>query len=745
MALTPDELRALQVLAEQFQEQLQLNNETYEKYLQDLIKSVDKTKEQIEELEAQKKIQDSIVGAQEVELALQARKLELQKQLGELTEEEYQLRIKSLQTTKDTAREFDGILANLTGVSAQWQNTALGRLMQPGGMQGFVLSLQRTFTASNILGSSLLKVREATIALAIATDQTLVEFNKATGATGLYGDEIVALEQDLFRYGVGLDDVGSSLTALTRNVHDLNNMTVGQRMRLAETTAVLNQMGVDAAITAQNFNVMTRQLGLTNEAARQATIDMFALAQSVGMPPGELASQFQSARPHLAKFGSQAVEVFKETALAAREAGMSVDEFLSITERFDTFDDAAQTVGKLNAALGGPFLNTMELVAAETPVERMQMLSSALEQGAVDFDQLTRHQRIYLTDALGLQDIGELALIMNGDFQSFGQTMETMSQKQLVDLKAQTADFNTLQEKSIQLGREFALQFGFVVDILKNLLVGIQTLQEYTNGYFIPTMTILAAAFSLFNGRLITTMVTQGLMAKILPVTTALMYAQGPAAAAAGSGGVAGAPGILIFSAAVLALGAALLLAGAGFALFATSLANLFEIATPEDMLSFGVTMLMVSAALNLFAAAAVFIGPVVILLAALSTALIGVAYALSLINFDNLRPIADLFMGLATIVNGEVENLTKTVGAVIELANAINAIDNEEKIVAVRQIIEAVSGRTTAPATPVGTAGTSASGGAVQNIYVQIDLDGRPMEKFIGKIINGMFVPFAG
>ena len=39
-----------------------------------------------------------------------------------------------------------------------------------------------------------------------------------------------------------------------------------------------------------------------------------------------------------------------------------------IVEKFDKFDSAAESVGKLNALLGGPYLNTLELVAETDPL-----------------------------------------------------------------------------------------------------------------------------------------------------------------------------------------------------------------------------------------------------------------------------------------------------------------------------------------------------------------------------------------
>jgi len=72
--------------------------------------------------------------------------------------------------------------------------------------------------------------------------------------------------------------------------------------------------------------------------------EMFVLAQEIGMAPTKMAEGFNSARPHMAKFGAEGTAVYKKLAVNAKHAGMEVETLLSITEKFDTFEGAAQSV-----------------------------------------------------------------------------------------------------------------------------------------------------------------------------------------------------------------------------------------------------------------------------------------------------------------------------------------------------------------------------------------------------------------
>ena len=51
-----------------------------------------------------------------------------------------------------------------------------------------------------------------------------------------------------------------------------------------------------------------------------------------------------------------------------------MEGMLAVTDKFDTFESAATSVGSLNSILGGSYLNSVELVMETDPTERMKML-----------------------------------------------------------------------------------------------------------------------------------------------------------------------------------------------------------------------------------------------------------------------------------------------------------------------------------------------------------------------------------
>jgi hypothetical protein len=152
----------------------------------------------------------------------------------------------------------------------------------------------------------------------------------------------------------------------------------------------------------------------------------------------------------------------------------------------------------------------------------------------------------------------------------------------------------------------------------------------------------------------------------------------------------------------------------------------------------------MIGVGMQGLAAASLFLGPVLVLLAGLSAALLGVSYAVSLMNFENLLPLTNLFQAIATIITGEMDNLTETIEAVTNMADAISNVDDARKIVAVRQVIDSINGRPPPPAaTAPAAAAPVAAGGNRQPIYLRVELGNRYFDQYVGELVNGMINPF--
>jgi hypothetical protein len=109
---------------------------------------------------------------------------------------------------------------------------------------------------------------------------------------------------------------------------------------------------------------------------------------------------------------------------------------MSLFDMTDTFEGSTEAVGNLNAMLGGPYLNAVEMTMAETPVERMEMLQQAFQDAGLSVDDMSRRQIQAFTKMVpGIENAEQLTNLLEGDFDQLGSAIGTAaeSDSELVD------------------------------------------------------------------------------------------------------------------------------------------------------------------------------------------------------------------------------------------------------------------------------------------------------------------------
>jgi hypothetical protein len=331
--------------------------------------------------------------------------------------------------------------------------------------------MKELLTVKNLAAAGITKVVEATVALALEQDAAAVAFNKATGQAGAYNAQIAGLERSMFNAGVTSADAGQAFADLFTTVTDFSNMSESTQMDLAKTTALLNELGVSSSESAQSIQFLTKVMGQSTGQAAAQTREIFAFAQELGVSAAGMSADFIKMQPQIAALGDTGVQAFKDLQAQAKATGMSFDSLLSITAKFDTFAGAAEQVGKLNAIMGGPFLNTLEMVATTDPAERMRKLSEGIGAAGLSFDSMSYYQKKAMTSAAGLNSEMELAMLMSGKLETARGPVKT--QADFEKLADQTAEFTTVLDEMKQMGMSLAVSLAPVVGFIKGIVDGI--------------------------------------------------------------------------------------------------------------------------------------------------------------------------------------------------------------------------------------------------------------------------------
>jgi hypothetical protein len=300
-----------------------------------------------------------------------------------------------------------------------------------GGFSAMASSMAATVAASGPLIVAVGAIAAALVALAVVVGIGVKitklavnvadmrrEFEKTTGSSYEFSLSIAASTEKTRLFGASVKDTLAASQSLSEAFTDFNRLAPEVGQQTAVNATLMTKLGMSAGDVAKSYQNLNKSFNQTAAQSDRTMRELQALSQDIGIAPAKMASDFAGAGPQLAKFGSQGVQAFKDLAVASKVTGFEVSRLLSIVDKFDTFDGAAEQAGKLNAALGGNFVNAMELVTETDPVGRFNMIRDSILDAGKSFDTMSYYERKFFTEAAGLQDVGELALMLKGDMDS---------------------------------------------------------------------------------------------------------------------------------------------------------------------------------------------------------------------------------------------------------------------------------------------------------------------------------------
>jgi len=671
------------------------------------------------------------------ELRAKAKETEAQADIDALkrAQEALQTAKAKLDNEEAGAEAGKSILKNVLGISkehgimeAMWSDPA-------GTIGGMFDAIEEGIDPLSVGTSLLKKGFEATVQLALAQDQAVTNFRKATGASGEFDNNIRVLERSLFTAGVTSEEASAAVQSLYITVTGFSEMSEETQRTVGETVAVLAELGVNAQTTAENIQFATKVMGMSGEQAEELTRDLFTFAQELQVSGDQIASDFQKMGPTIAALGDQGVQAFKDLQVQAKATGLAMDTMLQVTAQFDKFDTAAASVGRLNALLGGPYLNTLQMVTETDPSKRMDLMRDATLEAGLAYEDLDYYQKKAYTSALGLNNEMELAMFLGGNMDDIRPPEK--SAEEMEQLAKQTAQFNTIMEELKQAAMGLGVALGPVVSALKwmmqwitpfiknldVLITGLATYGLVLKGVAIAKA-MLAGSVMLLSKAEKTSIIIGGIF-----ILTSLIGMLGGAFKSL-------ATGIGIATAAVLALGAAekmtvvLGVIGIVVALVGALVHSLVVGNSPSLAMAF----MMVAAAVLYFGLAMLPLLPLLLPLIAaaipLALAFAGVAMALSEMVSD------DLVKNLQ-LIGAEVERIVDKINE-LDSVKAV-ALTATTSVMAASTLDAAAAGAVTrgAPTTAAAPVAAGATSGPAPRIdlHVKLNIDGKELTTSVNRV----------
>ena len=342
--------------------------------------------------------------------------------------------------------QFADSIGSLVGFGPQAQKLGQSIMGMAGGLQRsgtafktFGQQLGQVFGPAGFLGF----IIQNTIAVTLQSAKLQAEFVSLTGTTEDFQQrmsELGAATGEAFTRFSLLEQI-APLRNLMTSFADATDVTQDKFILLSNA---LSRLGIGANQSAELFNQLQTEFGFVGELAGQATVDLFGLAEDISQPPSEVLSALQDATPVLAQFGQQGVRQFANLAKSAKSMGFAVREgtqfLMQMAEGFDTFDSAASKVAEFNAFLGGPFLNTFDMVMASGKGvdEVLAELKDGFDSAGFGADDMSKNlfKARGIANALGV-DVNKLEKFLKG----------TITQEEL--MKTETQELLDTVEKTV--------------------------------------------------------------------------------------------------------------------------------------------------------------------------------------------------------------------------------------------------------------------------------------------------------
>jgi|6_EtaG_2_1085325.scaffolds.fasta_scaffold00770_6 hypothetical protein len=359
------------------------------------------------------------------EVANLQRKLGIIQQISGMSEsiraQQARLLSSQVQSTIELGKQqaaFQGLaskLGGLVGIGTNFNQTVLGGMANAvGGIAGQLANILGSYRSiGSLAGPSVAVANKAMGFWASATEQLMVtqdglraKFMSATGASERFGSSVIQSSTALQKLALDARAAGAAATALYNGMTMFKGASESARTELTVFAAKLSEAGVDVRSTTSYLQTMTQTLGMGRQQAIQATSSFVNLAQSLQLNVNAALQQANQLMPQLAKYGQRATTVLAGLAAQSRASGLAMDTLFGVAAKFDTFESAANAVGRLNGILGGPYLNSIQMVYASEE-KRLSLLHQTLQASGRSWDSLKRFERQAFATAAGFKSVGD--------------------------------------------------------------------------------------------------------------------------------------------------------------------------------------------------------------------------------------------------------------------------------------------------------------------------------------------------
>jgi len=336
----------------------------------------------------------------------------------------YAKQIKNAEKVDKALRSASDHLGLITDQQKMWGVQMVHAVKTTKEARALVGETAKQWTADLLLGTFdtlASRVVQSTIMVVKAFDTIRSEVAAATGQMDRFDSMIIDIRDDTRDLAVSYVEVGEAIMSANKEIATFALLGSESQQTMATLVAQLGAIGVNTDTAAKALNTMRMGLNLSTEGAEDMTRGLVQFATTIGTAPEQVLSDFNSSMATLGVQGVKAEEIFKNLAAQSEATGVAMETLLGVVSQFDTFEGAAQATGKLNAALGGGMVDSIEMLSM-TEDERLKKLQQVIASSETQWEDMGKYQQRFFMQTLGIQDATVATAL-------FGKTTEENSKK----------------------------------------------------------------------------------------------------------------------------------------------------------------------------------------------------------------------------------------------------------------------------------------------------------------------------
>jgi len=222
-----------------------------------------------------------------------------------------------------------------------------------------------------------------------------------------------------------------------------NNIVARGLIKSAEATLAF-QKGLGLSNEQMKTVARTALISGTSvdESLREMSNYAIQLGDAFGLNAMEISRDMAEMEGDMKHFGGLTRKELGETAAYAKKLGIEVKSLAGIMDTFDNLDSAAEAAARLNQQFGIQ-IETMRMLKAESPAERLEYLRKQMERTGQSFERLDRRSQQYLASTINLTQ-EEAALVFAQ--QNRGLSLDQIKKKSAEAEKKQLTQAEALQK-----------------------------------------------------------------------------------------------------------------------------------------------------------------------------------------------------------------------------------------------------------------------------------------------------------